>query len=275
MRESVLRSGRLWLLRRAVTAVRRLYVALVGYEVLPKNISTKDRGAQFVMCEPICCYLLDTSEGWILLDAGFDPAYVRDPRLTQQYFHSAGIYPPIVHPEHELPGLLAQLGLGFSDIAAVVLSHLHLDHAGYVKYLTHAPVYIQDDEHAHGFSSARPNSYFLADYDNPAIRWQLRHGDWDLLPGVRFLRTRGHTPGHQSAIIELPRAGTVVLPFDAGDLEENFAEEIGPGECVDDASALAAIRRLKAIVAETCGQMILFHDPVAIQRTRLMPQYYD
>lgn len=258
-----------------MTAVRAMYVALVGYEVLPKSISTKDRGSQFLMCEPICCYLLDTTAGWVLLDAGFDPVYVRDPRLAEQYFHSAGIYPPIVQPEHELPRLLEQIGIGFGDISAVVLSHLHLDHAGYLKFLTHAPVYIQDDEHAHGFSTARPISYFLEDYNDPAIRWQLRHGDWEMMPGLRFVRTRGHTPGHQSAVVELPVSGTVVLPFDAGDLEENFAEEVGPGESVDDDAALASIRRLKAIVADSGGQMILFHDPVAIQRTRLLPARYD
>ncbi|MBS0394751.1 MAG: N-acyl homoserine lactonase family protein, partial [Proteobacteria bacterium] len=211
-----------------MTCVRRLYVCLVGYEVLPKSVSTKDRGATFVMCEPICCYLLDTTSGWILLDAGFDPVYIRKPELTERYFHSAGIYPPIVNPEHELPTILRQLGIGYQDVTAVVLSHLHLDHAGYLKYFRHAPVYIQADEHQHGFSAARPTSYFLEDYDAPDIRWQLKQGDWDLLPGISFLRTRGHTPGHQSAVIELPRSGTCVLPFDAGDLQENFDEEILP-----------------------------------------------
>jgi hypothetical protein len=38
---------------------------------------------------------------------------------------------------------------------------------------------------------------------------------------------------------------------------------------------LAAIHRLKAIVAETGGRMILFHDPVAIQSTTLAPAFYD
>lgn len=258
-----------------MTSVCRLFVLLVGYEVLPKSVSTKDRGARFIMSEPICCYLADTRNGWILLDAGFDPVYIRNRELAERYFYSTGNYPPVVSPEHELPFQLRQLGLEFRDISCVVLSHLHLDHAGYLKYFHHAPVHIQRVEHAHGFSSARPTSYFLDDYNSPEVKWQLHDGDWEVVPGLELLSTRGHTPGHQSAVVELPKCGTCVLPFDAGDLQENFDQEILPGECVDDAAALASIRRLKQITAERRGRMILFHDPVTIQRTRLSPEFYD
>ena len=258
-----------------MTSVRRLFVLLVGYEVLPKSVSTKDLGARFIMSEPICCYLADTESGWILLDAGFDPVYVKNRELTEKYFHAAGNYPPIVSPEHELPFQLQQLGLAFHDVKRVVLSHLHLDHAGYLKYFHHAPVHIQRQEYEHGFSSARPQSYFLEDYNSPDIDWHLEDGDWEVVPGLNMIKTRGHTPGHQSAIVELPKSGTCVLPFDAGDLQENFDLEILPGECVDDAAALVSIRRLNKIVADRKGQMILFHDPVAIQRTRLSPEFYD
>ena len=30
----------------------------------------------------VCCYLLDTASGWILLDTGFDPEYATDPKLA-------------------------------------------------------------------------------------------------------------------------------------------------------------------------------------------------
>ena len=257
-----------------MTSVRRLYVLLVGYEVLPKSVSTKGLGDLFMMCEPICCYLLDTEHGWVLLDAGFDPKYARDPELCRHYFHDVGSYPPIVRAHEELPAQMAKLGVSFSDVRTVVLSHLHLDHAGYLKHFQHAPVYIQREEHEHGFSRARPQSYFLEDYNSPDIDWRLKEGDWELMPGVRFLRTRGHTPGHQSAVIELRESGTCVLPFDAGDLQENFDAEILPGECVDDVAARDSILRLKAIVQATGGRMLLFHDPVAIQHIRLAPDFY-
>src|SRR5262249_41658161 len=160
-----------------------------------------DRGERFIMSEPICCYLADTRNGWILLDAGFDPVYIRNRELTERYFYSTANYPPVVSPEHELPFQMRQLGLGVSDVSCVVLSHLHLDHAGYLKYFHHAPVHIQRVEYEHGFSAARPTSYFLDDYNSPEIKWQLHDGDWEIVPGLELLSTRGHTPGHQSAVV--------------------------------------------------------------------------
>jgi N-acyl homoserine lactone hydrolase len=210
-----------------------------------------------------------------LLDTGFDPRYARDRQLADHYFHSVGVVPPVVNPEHELAGQMRQLGVDFKDVNHIVLSHLHLDHVGNMKYFKHAKVYIQSQEYEHGFSDARPQSYFLEDYNAPDINWQMRDGDWELVPGVKLLKTRGHTPGHQSAVVELPHSGTVVVPFDAGDMQENFDDEILPGESVDDAAALASILRLKAIAAQPCTQMILFHDPVAIQRYKLAPEFYD
>ena len=38
---------------------------------------------------------------------------------------------------------------------------------------------------------------------------------------------------------------------------------------------MAAILRIKRIVAERDATMILFHDPVAIQKIKLAPSYYD
>lgn len=76
-------------------------------------------------------------------------------------------------------------------------------------------------------------------------------------------------------VVELPRTGTIVFVGHAGDLQENFDEEILPGESVDDEAALAAIRRLKAIARKRNGQLFLLHDPNFIQRIKLAPEYYD
>jgi len=34
-------------------------------------------------------------------------------------------------------------------------------------------------------------------------------------PGLCLIDTHGHTKGHQSALVDLPQSGTLVLPFDA------------------------------------------------------------
>jgi len=259
----------------AATSVRRLFVLLCGFEVLPKSVSTRDSGERFIMSEPISVYLLDTESGWILLDTGFDPANIQELSTMDRHFFSKGIYPPVVSAAHRLERQLAEIGIGFADVRHIVLSHLHFDHSGYLKYFPHAKVSIQRREYAFGVSGRTTLGYILSDFDLPTIQWSLVDGDWNVVPGLTMVDTRGHTEGHQSAVIELVNSGTIVLPFDAGDLQENFDQEILPGESVDDAAALAAIRRLKSITAETGGRLILFHDPVAIQSTKLSPAFYD
>lgn len=258
-----------------MTTIQRLYVLLCGFEIIPKTISTRDLGGRFIISSPICAYLLDTAAGWVLLDAGFDSANVRDPERLRRYFDIPGITPPIVRAHHEMAHQFEQIGIGFGDVNHVILSHLHFDHSGYIRQFPHARISIQRREYER-VMAGRPNyAYIPADYDDPAIDWGLVDGDWEAQPGLRLIDTRGHTVGHQSAIVELPNSGTIVLPFDAGDLRENFDQEILPGESCDDTAALAAIRRLKKITADSGGQMILFHDPVEIQTTRLAPDFYD
>ena len=257
-----------------MTQVRRLYVLLCGYEILPKTISTRDRGARFMLSEPVCAYLLDTASGWVLLDAGLNPDNLDDPVRRQAFFTSQAMTPPIVRAHHRIDTQLAEIGIGFAEIGHVILSHLHFDHCGWLDRLTHARISVQRREHALAFGGGAGPAYIRRDYDDPRLRWDLRDGDWQAMPGLDLLDTRGHTAGHQSALIELPESGRILLPFDAGDLAENFADEVLPGESCDDVAALAAIRRLKALAQEPDTQMLLFHDPVAIQAMRLSPACY-
>jgi N-acyl homoserine lactone hydrolase len=256
------------------TGIRRLFVLLCGFEVLPKSISTRNRGDRFILSEPVCAYLLDTDTGWILLDAGMNPDNLEDPTRREACFLKHGMTPPIVRAPHRLENQLADIGIRFQDINHVILSHLHFDHCGYLHRLTHAQISVQRREHEAAFGVTGP-AYIRGDYDDPRLRWELRDGDWQAAAGLSLLDTRGHTAGHQSALVELPHSGSMILPFDAGDLQENFDDEVLPGECCDDVAALRAIHKLKALQTTRRAQMLLFHDPVAIQRIRLAPEFYD
>lgn len=95
------------------------------------------------------------------------------------------------------------------------------------------------------------------------------------MPGVRGVLTAGHMPGHQSLVVELPRGGTKILVADAGDLRENFEQEIAPGECEDPALGLASIRKLKQLRDASAGELVLLHDPREVHARRLAPDFYD
>jgi N-acyl homoserine lactone hydrolase len=261
--------------RMTATQVRRAYVLLCGFEILPKTISTRKLGSRFILSEPVCAYLLDTAQGWVLLDAGMNPADGRDPARMDEKFRRFGLTPPVIKDAHLLDRQFEQIGVRYEDVNHVILSHLHYDHCGCLHQFTHARVSVQRKEHELAFGSDVGFAYFRDEYDDPRVRWELRDGDWEAMPGLRFIDTRGHTTGHQSAVIDLPSGQTLVLPFDAGDLQENFDDEILPGESCDDDAALAAIRRLKSLIAQPNTKCLLFHDPVAIQKMKLCPEFYD
>lgn len=256
------------------TEVRRLFVLLCGFEILPKTVSTRDLGGRFILSEPVCAYLLDTARGWVLLDAGINPDHIDDPARRAELFEWNGMAPPVVRSAHRIEAQLADIGIALSDIGHVICSHLHYDHCGYLHRLSHAPISVQRRELE--VAVQRPDlGYIPDDFTGGDLQWDVRDGDWEAMPGLRLLATHGHTAGHQSALVTLPSGARYLLPFDAGDLEENFSAEILPGSAHDDDAALASIRRLKAVQAETGAQMLLFHDPVAIQQMRLAPAFYD
>jgi glyoxylase-like metal-dependent hydrolase (beta-lactamase superfamily II) len=83
---------------------------------------------------------------------------------------------------------------------------------------------------------------------------------------VTAILTPGHTPGHQSFVVDLDDSvggGGFVFAFDAADLTHNIDEEVSvggrvnasPEECVEQ------IRRLKSIAAERGYPLIPGHDP--------------
>jgi N-acyl homoserine lactone hydrolase len=259
-----------------VTIVKRLYVMLCGYETLPRTVCTRGSGAEFVMSLPISAYLMETTKGFVLFDCGINADVLRDPALRHRYYTAVGTDPaPVVWAQHEMKRYFSAIGVGFDDVSDVILSHLHIDHAGNLQRCRKARFWVQKDEHAHAFAAVTPPAYLKDDYALPDADWRIIEGDHVLADGIKILSTPGHTPGHQSALIELPKSGPALLVADVGDLMENFNQEILPGQASDDAKALASIRKINRIRAERNATMFLCHDPNLIQTTRLAPDYYD
>ncbi|GAA2620991.1 MBL fold metallo-hydrolase [Paractinoplanes durhamensis] len=110
-------------------------------------------------------------------------------------------------PGH-LPDELAAAGIAPSEVSAIVLTHLHNDHMGWAvprdSPFTHARVIVQQAD----FDAYRANRDQAGQYDlliEPLWaqgRLQVLDGDHDLSPGLRVLSTPGHTPGHQTVLVE-------------------------------------------------------------------------
>ena len=257
-----------------MTAVEKLTVLLCGYEIIPRGVSIRGGGYRFVMSVPICAYLLETREGLVVFDTGFDSSLLRDPALREEHFAQHGWEATVVWPCHEMLTQLAEIGAAPEDVRHVILSHAHLDHTGNLKHFTHAKVWMQQAERDFAFAHPPSAGVIPRDLDKPGIDWQWVEGDHEIMPGLTLLATRGHTPGHQSALVTLPETGRALLVGDVGDWLQNFDEEILPGEAADDEQALASIRRINRMRRELNATLFICHDPWLLQTQKLAPEFY-
>lgn len=110
-----------------------------------------------------------------------------------------------------------------------------------------------------------------------AGQWKVQDGDYLVAPGVRAIETPGHTAGHMSLFIELPKGQPVILCGDAADLRENLIDEIAPGYCWQDneSLALASIRRLNALSRSESAQLWPNHDFDAYRSWVAFPAWRD
>ena len=257
-----------------MTDVRKLYILLCGYETIRKSACVRGAPRSIILAPPICAYLMETARGYVLFDTGLNSAPLADVMGARAaYVNDNFPAPPIVLPEHEILPQLAELGVAPEDVTEVILSHAHSDHTGALSRFPKARVTIQRMEHEAAFSEEGRRANAFANIAGD-IDWHIIDGDFELMPGLDLLLTRGHRPGHQSAVVRLPSGATKVLVGDAADLLENFETET-LGSSMDDAAALASIRRLKSIADRTGGELVPLHDPGFVERALLAPAYYD
>lgn len=217
---------------------------------------------------PVTCYVIRTSDTVILFDTGLSPRALpglmrTDPlaRFTDQDL--------LVHR-------LDLLGLETGDIDVVVLSHLHYDHAGGAHLFGKSELVVQKDEYAYAHYPAPffASFYYRKNFDLPGHRWRLLDGDTELVPGVTIVRSDGHTPGHQSLVVELPESGPVLLAGDCVYWQQHLDEEKVPGVVWNPTLALHSLKRLKTLARLTGGRVFPSHDPVFWQSVRQAPEAY-
>lgn len=260
-----------------MTAVKKFWPLLTGTHRYEKTLSTRGRGHNEMIDAPILAYLVETSNGRILYDVGCDYAKITTPSLRQRYYENPAFPfgPPKMTEEQRLPNRLATLGLQATDIDLVFVGHLHFDHAGGLCEMCHADIHV----HAQELDAARAQAdeaYFADDFA-AEYNWRIHSTEYDVAPGVRAIESPGHTAGHMSMLIELPKGAPVLLCGDAADLGENLADEIAPGLCWQDRSDMAidSIRKLKQLAKETGAELWPNHDMRFFHAHNRFPDFFE
>ena len=182
------------------------------FGVVPKALWSRkypvnDKNQIELACEPILVqyegknYVIDTGVGF--------------GKLNEKQLRNYG-----VSEESTIFESLQALGLTASDIDAVLMTHMHFDHAGGLTYwegeqlvptFPNATVYVTQaewDEMRHPNIRSR-NTYWKENWEPVQHLVKMYEGEIEVAPGVKLIHTGGHSEGH--AIIRLEQNGEVLL----------------------------------------------------------------
>jgi glyoxylase-like metal-dependent hydrolase (beta-lactamase superfamily II) len=212
--------------------------------------------------------LIEHPEATVLWDTGSHPeaadGYWPTPLFEAFAHHDAA--------QRDLDTALADHGSDVSEIDAVVMSHLHLDHAGGLHRFanTDIPVYVHAAELKFAYYSAKTDegsvAYWAPDFDHN-LNWQVVHGDRTLIEGVRLLHLPGHTPGLLGAEIETVE-GPLLVVGDEAYMKANYetGQSMAASLLWDNQRWFDSLQRLRERERQTGADVLLGHDPVMVDQ---------
>ena len=126
-----------------------------------------------------------------------------------------------------------------------------------------------------------------AEYDWPGANNQPRfkpehpvtklEGDSDVFGdgSVTILSTPGHTPGHQSLLVKLPKTGAIVLSGDAVHFKGNWDNRGVPSMNFNKDQTLASMQKISDTLTKEKAQLWINHDKSQRDGLKMSPEFYD
>jgi N-acyl homoserine lactone hydrolase len=212
------------------------------------------------------CYLIKHPQGWFLWDTGIPDAVAAMPNgLTPADPRAVAWRRP-----KTLAAQLDQLGVKPADIKGMAVSHTHPDHIGNVEMFPQTMLYVQKAEYDWPGTNNEPRF-------KPSHPVTLLSGDKDVFGdgSVTILSTPGHTPGHQSLLVKLPKTGAVLLSGDAAHFKDNWDNRRVPVNNFSKEQSDASMQKIADVLAKNHAQLWINHDKAQRDSQKMSPDFYD
>jgi glyoxylase-like metal-dependent hydrolase (beta-lactamase superfamily II) len=213
------------------------------------------------------CLLIEHDDGLVLLDTGSGN------KETTKFHDIYGIDNAGADGRTALEDGIRAAGFSPDDIALVINTHLHFDHAGgntwrapngdVLPTFPNARYIVQAGEFAYATHTNERTaaSYFPPNWDAVVGRgrFELIEGDREVVAGISVRRTPGHTPHHQSVIL---RSGGEVCCF-LGDVVPTAHHLPLPWIMGYDVEPLVTLESKRALLADAMREdwlLVFEHD---------------
>lgn len=199
---------------------------------------------------PVWCAAIEGNGKRIIVDTG-----ISDPQWVARL-----MCPSWQAPEQTIDGALDRLGWSRDSVDIVVNSHLHHDHCANNAAFPQAEFFVSlaEWEFAKAPISTQQilyNGSWLAPPLGLFDYTLVQEDHFDVLPGLRLVKTPGHTPGHQSLLVNTDE-GVLCVSGDAVNSRESVAEGVPCGLLWSTEAGIESVQRIRGLA----DRILMCHD---------------
>jgi len=260
--------------RTAPPSALRLYVFNCGtIDVLDVSVFQPGIGKGERKTLTNSCYLVVHPKGTLLWDAGLPDALVQTPE-GKTFMNTF-----VLRVSKTLAAQLKEIGYAPETISNLGISHMHGDHVGNVDLFPRAMLLMQKEEYEAAFGP-EPGKYGF----DPAAYSTLRsnpvktlEGDYDVFGDgtVVIKRMLGHTPGHQTLYVRLPKTGNIFLSGDLVHYTDNWVHKRVPSFNFDKERSIKSMEETEQFLKANHAILWIQHDLEQNAGIKHAPAYYD
>ncbi len=259
-----------------MSKISKLYMVKCGGMVTPDHFaSARNTTREYKKIINICLYVLEHPEkGLILLDTGVSVETISEELLAEL----AGLQPNILKQ-------LARIGKTADDVKHICLSHMHADHCSQCVFFPDAVYHIREkewegvhDANCKGFHE--PDRIWVREFEARSKNIELIPDvpEYDIFGdgSVISIDTKGHTPGHQSFLVNFESGREMMLTMDAAHCEDElYDERYFIKSTWDIPKSLEAVKLLKDYREKTGNPLYMLHDSYQWYDMKQFPEYYE
>ena len=113
---------------------------------------------------------------------------------------------------------------------------------------------------------------------NCEAEFRVYEGDGELVPGIEWIESSGHVPGHQAVLVRLPQTGPVLLAIDAiphSSMTDADSRWVMPIDMDEPTTRQSTAKLAELVKREGVTLTIYGHDAGQWAMLKQAPEFYD